>query len=273
MEPARTIDEVIEKLTHILDLSRARGSADGYFAGLYREVTDSVRVRIARGWFDDGPRMERFDVIFANRYLRAWARHEAGEPAGAAWEVAWGAGRAYWPVVLQHLLLGMNAHINLDLGLAAAAAVPGAAIAGLQDDFDRINQLLAGLVNDVENRLARIWPPLRWLDGFAGGIDEAVVRFNLQAARDYAWSVATAAAAETDPGARAIRAGAADLWAAAIGEGILHPGLKAGLILKWVRLRERGSVADRLAMISAGRSSRDRTASADDTPPGRMVRN
>ncbi len=251
MEPARTIDEVIDQLTRILEVSRARGSVDGYFAGLYREVTDEVRARITRGWFDDGPRMERFDVVFANRYLQAWARHEAGEPAGAAWNVAFGAGHAFWPVVLQHLLLGMNAHINFDLGLAAAATAPGTAIAELQGDFDRINQLLAGLVNDVENRLAQVWPPLWRLDGFAGGVDEAVVKFSLRCARDYAWRVATAAAAETDPVARAARAEAADLWAAVIGRGILHPDFKSSLILKFVRLRERGSVADKLAIFTA----------------------
>lgn len=250
MAPARTIDEVIVQLTRIVDQSRARGSCDGYLAALYREVTAAIRDRIGRGWFEDGPRVERFDVIFANRYLEAWARHEAGQPAGAAWGVAFGAERAFWPVVLQHLLLGMNAHINLDLGLAAAAVAPGAAIEGLKPDFDRINQLLAGLVNEVENRLARVWPPLRWLDGVAGGVDEAVINFSLRCARNYAWSVATALAAETDADARVARVMEADECAAVIGQGILHPGFQAGLILKWVRLRERGSVADKLAVMS-----------------------
>lgn len=250
MAPAQTIDEVIDQLTHIVDQSRARGSYDGYFAALYREVTAEVRARIGRGWFEDGARMERFDVIFANRYLEAWARHEAGEPEGRAWGVAFEVERAFWPVVLQHLLLGMNAHINFDLGLAAAAAAPGAAIEGLKPDFDRINDLLAGLVNDVENRLVRVWPPLRWLEGFAGGVDEAVVNFSMRCARDYAWSVATALAAETDADARAARVKEVDECAAVIGQGVRHPGFQAGLILKWVRLRERGSVADKLAVLS-----------------------
>jgi hypothetical protein len=250
MAPAQTIDAVIAQLTRIVEQSRARGSCDGYFAALYREVTTSVRDHIGRGWFEDGPRMERFDVIFANRYLEAWARHEAGGPDGAAWGVAFRADQAFWPVVLQHLLLGMNAHINFDLGLAAATAAPGAAIEELKPDFDRINQLLAGLVNDVENRLARVWPPLRRLDGLAGGTDEAVIKFSMRCARDFAWSLATALAAETDPVARAVRVREADACAAVIGQGVLHPGFSAGLILKWVRLRERGSVADKLAMMS-----------------------
>ena len=250
MNPAQTIDEVIGQLTHIVDLSRTRGSCDGYFAALYQRVTSEVRDRIGRGWFDDGPRMERFDVIFANRYLEAWSRREAGTAAGAAWSVAFSAERAFWPVVLQHLLLGMNAHINFDLGLAAAETAPGAAIDGLKADFDRINQLLADLVGDVENRLAGVWPPLRRLEGFAGGVDHAVINFSLRLARDQAWSVATALAAETDPVARSNRQQAGDRWAAVIGQRILHPGFRAGLILKYVRLHERGTVADKLAALS-----------------------
>ena len=251
MAPAQTIDEVIERLVHIVDQSRARGSGDGYFAALYREVTAAIRDRIRQGGFADGPRMERLDVIFANRYLAAWSRREAGQPAGAAWGVAFGAERAFWPVVLQHLLLGMNAHINFDLGLAAAEAAPGAALAGLKPDFDRINEVLAGLVNDVENRLARIWPPLRRLDGLAGGVDEAVLNFSMRCARDSAWSLATAIAAETDGAVRAARVREADACAAEIGRRILRPGWPAGLILKWVRLHERGSVAAKLADLGA----------------------
>ncbi len=249
MEPARTISEVIDRLTHIVDLSRRRGTADGYFAALYRRVTAEVKARIDRGGFDDGSRMERFDVIFANRYLAAWTRRESGQTTGAAWRMAFGAERAFWPVVLQHLLLGMNAHINFDLGIAAAETAPGAALAGLQADFDRINQVLADLVNDVENRLARVWPPLRRLEGWAGGADEAVVNFSLRLARDQAWNVATVLAAETDRTALAARERAIDDEAAEIGRRVLHPGILAGIILKYVRLRERGSVAGKVKIL------------------------
>jgi hypothetical protein len=251
MEPVRTIDEVIDRLTLIVDQSRKRGSCDGYFAALYRMVTIEVKNRIAAGWFDDGPRMERFDTIFASRYLEAWSRREAGERVGAAWSTAFGIERAFWPVVLQHLLVGMNAHINLDLGLAAAAVAPGPQIAGLKGDFDRINQLLAGLVASVENRLALVWPPLRWLDGLGGSTEEAVINFSLGAARDCAWHLATAAAAETDPAALAARTGVADQWAAVIGRRVTHPLFLTSRILNVVRLHERGSVADKLAVMGA----------------------
>jgi hypothetical protein len=251
MDPVRTIDEVIDQLTQIVKRSRERGSCDGYFAALYRMVTIEVRQRISAGWFENGPRMERFDVIFASRYLDAWSRREAGGAAGAAWTAAFSIERAFWPVVLQHLLLGMNAHINLDLGLAAAATAPGPQIAELKGDFVRINQLLADLVKGVEDRLAQVWHPLRWLDGLAGGADEAVINFSLGAARDCAWQLATEAAAEPDPEALAVRADQADKWAAVIGRRVLHPGFATSRVLNLVRLYERGSVADKLTVMGA----------------------
>ena len=87
---------------------------------MYRRVTAEVKRRIEAGEFDDGPRMERFDVLFARRYLDAWAQHERGEVPTGVWALAFAAGERWRPVVLQHLLLGMNAHINLDLGIVAA---------------------------------------------------------------------------------------------------------------------------------------------------------
>jgi len=52
-----TIDDVLVRLNFIIDTARRRGSADGYFAALYRRVTETVKIRIAQGAFTDGPRM------------------------------------------------------------------------------------------------------------------------------------------------------------------------------------------------------------------------
>ena len=38
-----TIDDVIVQLDFIIDTARRRGSADGYFAALYRRVTETVK--------------------------------------------------------------------------------------------------------------------------------------------------------------------------------------------------------------------------------------
>ena len=80
-----TIDDVLAQLDAIIDVASRRGSADGYFAALYRRVTAAVKERAMAGAFQDGERMVRFDVLFASRYTAAWAARERGEPTSGVW--------------------------------------------------------------------------------------------------------------------------------------------------------------------------------------------
>lgn len=178
-----TIDEVLAQLDAIIDVSRHRGTTDGYFAALYRRVTAEVKTRIEKGAFEDGARMARFDIVFASRYVDAWLQNERGEKPTASWGMAFASSRSYWPVVMQHLLLGMNAHINLDLGIVAAEVAPGSAILGLKNDFDTINRVLSELVDDVQDRMGQVWPGVRLLDRAGGGFDEQLVNFSIGRAR------------------------------------------------------------------------------------------
>ncbi len=244
-----TIGEVLDQLDAIVEIARERGTADGFFAALYRRVTAEVEARIARGGFEDGERMARFDVVFASRYVEAWSAHERGRPLTEAWRVAFGCRDDYWPVVVQHLLVGMNAHINLDLGIAAAEVAPGAGIHGLRKDFDAINDVLCEMVDGVQTRLAQVWPALRMIDRICGDIDEAVVHFSIRRARAQAWELAVALAGMVDEAQRAQRIGEVDTLMACLGRRILNPGVKLRLMLGWVRLRERGTMSEKLDVL------------------------
>jgi Family of unknown function (DUF5995) len=197
---ATTIDEVVKGLEAILERSVATHDRRGYFAALYNRVTHRVRDGIQKGEFEDGDRMARLDVVFANRYLDAYAGYERGEPVSVAWKRAFDA--ALHPhdglLVMQHLLLGMNAHITLDLGIAAATVAPGAAIDRLQGDFDRINTVLASLLGTVEDELVEIvgrWhAPLgatfRLAERVAHGRERSAASLLMTGARDAAWHFA-----------------------------------------------------------------------------------
>ena len=75
-----TIGEVIAELTAIVEWAKSANSRLGYFPALYRNVTIKVRDGIASGLFEDGPRMERLDVLFASRYLAAFNGWREGKP-------------------------------------------------------------------------------------------------------------------------------------------------------------------------------------------------
>ena len=248
MSEAATIDEVVERLDAIIGSSKSKGSRLGYFPALYRKVTIEVKDRISSGFFDDGERMERLDVIFANRYVRALHRYESGERPTEVWLFAFDVTRQWWPIVLQHLLLGINAHINLDLGIAAVRTVGPTGLPALHDDFNRINKALADLVGGVQRELAEIWPTLRIMDRFLGGVDNAIVNFSMDEARYAAWNFATHLATLEKVAQEAeIRRHDAEMLELA--QLVRYPGFFLGAVTKIVRLGERGDVRDIIEIL------------------------
>jgi hypothetical protein len=75
--------------------------------------------------------------------------------------------------------VGISAHLNLDLGIAAAETAPAHALAGLRRDFDRINEIIASLITHVEHDIAEVSPWIGLLDRIGGRHDEEIVRFSM----------------------------------------------------------------------------------------------
>jgi hypothetical protein len=248
--PAGTIGDVLARLDGIVEQCLRDGSRLGYFAALYRSVTRRVREGIAAGRFEDGPRMERLDVIFANRYLDAVGRLWSGEEPTRSWQLAFRAAERRPPTILQHLLLGMNAHINLDLAVAAAEAAPGDALPGLKRDFDEVTVLLDEMIRGVEARLERVSPWLGLIDAVGGRTDEAIGAFAIGKARSLAWCAARLLS-PLGPEARAREISCHDDVVVAVGRGIQSPGplLRAALLV--ARARETHPVADVIEALAA----------------------
>lgn len=189
-----SIQEVIDQLGVIISWAEEENNALGYFPYLYQQVTISVAEGIKSGRFEDGARMERLDVIFANRYFAALHQYFLGDKPTTSWQLAFDVAEKGQAVVLQHILLGINAHINLDLGLAAGKTSPGAGIEELDEDFKEINRLLGEKINEVQaslNRLSIIW---KILDVVGAKQDEVLASFSIKAARKCAWKIARKAA-------------------------------------------------------------------------------
>jgi hypothetical protein len=183
----RTIDEVIDALGAIVDDARERGDRRGYFATLYRRTTVAVRDGIRAGRFADGPRMDRLDVLFADRYFDAYEAYERGASTPPPWSYAFARAKEAGPTVLQHLLLGVNAHIAFDLALSACDTCPGETLNDLKGDFFEINRLLAEIVDGVQADLNRASPRLARLDRWGGRFDERLAAAFLARARAAAW--------------------------------------------------------------------------------------
>lgn len=237
MPTIHSIDQVIEELQQIIELCEQNNDPLGYFAALYQEVTKQVKVGIANNFFDDGLRMEQLDIRFAERYLHAFRAYQRQQPITASWRAAFEAGSDPWLIVMQHLLLGMNAHINLDLGIAAAEVMEGKPIEGLRDDFHRINDILNSLVEQAQVQLSQVWPFLTWILRRTGRFDDRLVAFSMKLARDGAWKFAQTLAA--DPANTESLIQQRDQRIAEVAQLIVEPGPLAKIVFLFIRLGER----------------------------------
>ncbi|MBA4410860.1 MAG: hypothetical protein C0397_15730 [Odoribacter sp.] len=241
----QTIDEVIAALDLIIAESIENNDPAGYFAALYRKVTIKVKEGIASGYFNDGLRMEQLDVFFVSRYLDAYYAFHKNQPVTESWRKAFELTDQYWPIVLQHLLMGMNAHINLDLGIAAVEVSKGKNLADLETDFNRINEILSSLVHEVQGYLSAVWPVLKFILKWSGKVDDYLVDFSMKLARNGAWKFANQLSTVPES-ERENEVARRDQKVAGKDDVILKPGLLATIALRIIRITERGSVTEKI---------------------------
>jgi len=243
--PVHSVDDVIRRLEEIVAWARAAPARIGFFAALYLQTTLAIKTAIQQGAFEHPQEVEQLDAVFAARYFSALTAFlEGGQPT-RAWACAFEASRHWWPTVLQHLLMGMNAHINLDLGIAVADAVPAAGLPAFHDDFDKVNAILGNLVPTVDSDLSIIWPLLRAINRHFSPEEQWFINLDMNDARKRSWTLALELA-PLDPPARAQAIAALDAQVAKLSHFIWHPGFLLGTGLNLVRLGELGSIRGKI---------------------------
>jgi len=243
-----TIDDVIDELGEIAQECERENSTMGYFASLYRKVTIKVKEQIANNFFEDGQRMEMLDIIFAERYIVAYHEWKNDKEVTRSWLKAFEKSDKDNLTVLQHLLLGMNAHINLDLGIAAAEISNNSTIDNLENDFRKINSILSSLIHDVQNDLSQIWPFLKRILQWTDNADDFLIGFSMELARDGAWDFAIKVVEHPKEEYETL-VKERDLKVAKKASIVTSPGRIASLILRIVRWGEKGNVTDKIRIL------------------------
>ena len=189
-QPTRRLADVIADLDVIIDRAREQRSELGIFPAMYRTVTAGVQEAVASGFFDHNDAMEELSIVFAGRYLDAYAAMDTGIRPTEAWHVAFAAAMdGKRRMVIQHLLAGMTAHINLDLGIATAA-VAGERPEAMYVDFFRVNQMLFEQVDVFQAMLNSVSSRMAWIDRMGGSLDERLTETAIGGARERAWYLA-----------------------------------------------------------------------------------
>lgn len=244
----KTIEEVLKKLDEIILWSKANRSPVGYFACTYRIMTAQVLKGIQQKKFEDNPRMTIMDVAFASRYLDAWENYSKGRKCSYSWYLAFEATKNKDLLILQHIFLGMNAHINLDLGISAASIMPYRKINPLKTDFERINSVISSINQNVQDSLNKICYPVNLIDKLSNGKDNAVLDFAISKARDTSW--ATAVISSNTPNfLKDSVINIVDYAAAKVASQILNPKLLSSSLAKELKKCESNDVVKNIEIL------------------------
>src|SRR5260370_23343372 len=196
VNPISPIDTVIGDLTALIGWALTQPSRIVFFASLYLRVTNTIRSKIGTGYLEDDRRMELLEATFASRYRSAVQQFRNQDPAlPAAWAVALNATARTNLTIVQHLLLSMNPHINIDLAVAASRSCPGDAVRSLQSDFIKINAILAGIVPSVISEIGSLSPCLHLISDLSEDGETSTIDFSLDEARNQSWAMALNVAA------------------------------------------------------------------------------
>lgn len=231
-----TLDQVITELRSITDLAEREASRLGYFSALYTRVTIAVTRRIREGFFDDGSQMERLDVAFANLYLDAVNRRLHGQDGiRRAWRVAFDTSEKPEATLLQHIYLGMNAHLLFDLPIAVAATCSREKLSSLRIDFLRMNEVVDAEMGAFHEDLCKVSPKLASVRRNAGRLWAASSSTALRVSRRFAWNRATRLVGQ-DAQEQDRMIDSFDRTALKIGAEIIQP--KAGIRSIFLALRD-----------------------------------
>ncbi|MFD3930439.1 DUF5995 family protein [Streptomyces sp. NPDC058614] len=179
------VDAIVSRM-RILDATLPERDGVAVFNRVYLAVTEELDRRLDAGEFPDPEAAITLDVRFAERYLRV---AEEGR-APACWRPLLQFRRHPGVRPLQFALAGINAHVGHDLALAVvdACRTLGCEPAELEDEFDRVGDLLVSL----EERIREELMPGPDLLQIADPLTHLLGSWSLDRARDATWSAARA---------------------------------------------------------------------------------
>ncbi len=162
------------------------------FLSVYLLVTETMRESIELGVYENTEWIRSYLTIFADKYREAFYNYEIGNlnAVPGAWIIAFDTAITGENLILQDVLLGMNAHITRDLAHAIHDV-------GISPDYESrlrdhrlVNEYLAFVYEDINIMLSDLYGP--GIDDFLlnepnGPILAQVVGKGMVAVRDRAW--------------------------------------------------------------------------------------
>ena len=187
---------VVDRMNRLVHQWEAQQDRRAIFLNCYALMTQNMWLALVEGRFRDPDWVTILLNRFADYYFNGLEAYERRDPATpAVWLLAYEATTRPQPRALQHLLLGVNAHINYDLTLTLVELL-GPTWTTLTDeqrqqyqhDFDLVNVIIKGTINQVQDEvLERHDWLMAWVDLLGGPLDEWFTGWLITGWRDEVW--------------------------------------------------------------------------------------
>ncbi|MBV2354531.1 hypothetical protein KUM39_09180 [Streptomyces sp. J2-1] len=183
------VDTVLARM-RALDARLPAWDGVAVFNRVYLAVTEEVGRALDAGAFADPGAAAALDARFADRYLAAVEAVDRDRRPPACWRPLFQLRRHPGVRPLQFALAGINAHIGHDLALAVVdtCAALECAPADLEDEYDRVGDLLVAL----EERIREDLMPGPDLLQIADPLTHLLGSWSLERAREATWAAARA---------------------------------------------------------------------------------
>jgi hypothetical protein len=202
---------VIEKMQNQIQAWEPVGDRRAIFLDCYARMTHNMLVAVQDQQFEDNRWVSHLLQRFADYYFNALEAFEHGPDASpAVWRIAFDAIQQPRTHALQHLILGVNAHINYDLvfTLCELLEPEWSALDANQRlvryrDHCHVNQIIYQTIDSVQDEvIERYDPRMGMVDLLMGRMDEWLTSRLISHWREQVWQNTTALLRTPDGPAR-----------------------------------------------------------------------
>jgi hypothetical protein len=249
LDTAKNLRQTIANFDTIVKWAINAPSGIGYFATIYKRATLAISKAIDTGGFKNPKVMTRFTMTFSQRYFDAlnahFHPHDYQGPTHV-WQWAFDGLRYDEPIIFQHLLTAVDAHINLDLGISAAQVGAGA-MDELHDDFNMVNAILGSQIQGVLDALAELSPRTQTIRDLLPGDEVQEINALLIVFRDLAWKFANVLADSPDRFREFTDL--QDSSACQLSTCYLYPPEKIRAVVEWIAEKESRDIAENVRKL------------------------
>lgn len=196
MRPITQSPSSLAQMQTYLDQWEPLSDRRAIFLSCYSRMTRNMLASLDKGIFHDPHWVECLLERFADYYFVAVKAFETDpQAAPTVWQQTFSAASDPRTKVVQHLMLGVNAHINYDLVLALIDmldpewhAFPESQRLKRYADHCQINRIIANTVDEVQDEvLERYSPAMDLVDRAFGRLDELIIARLLSGWREQVW--------------------------------------------------------------------------------------